>query len=92
MKEFFPNVPKIKYEGKGGPSLSFKFYNPDEKLGGKTMKEHLKFAMSYWHTLCNNALDLFGPGTLDKTFGGSNDTDPDSRQLYLLFRGGTYRR
>ena len=64
MKEFFPNVPKIEYKGTGGDALSFKFYNPDEVVGGKTMKEHLKFAMSYWHTLCGD-----GDPTDDDTDG-----------------------
>ncbi len=74
MKEFFTGVPKIEYKGKDGDALSFKFYNPDEKLGGKTMKEHLKFAMSYWHTLGGKGADIFGmAGTMDRDFGG-NDT------------------
>ena len=85
MKEFFPNVPKIEYQGKGGAPFSFKFYNPEEKLGEKTMKEHLRFAMSYWHTLCGDALDLFGPGTLDKSFGGTNDIEIYTNKAYAGF-------
>ena len=65
------NVEKIKYEGpKSKNPLSFKFYNPDEVIGGKTMKEQLRFAMSYWHTLCGDGTDMFGIGTVDKSFGG----------------------
>ena len=49
------NVEKIKYEGpKSTNPLSFKYYNADEVVGGKTMREQLRFAMSYWHTLCGN--------------------------------------
>ena len=45
--EYFVNIPKIKYEGKESTNpLSFKFYNPDEVIAGKTMREHLRFAMS----------------------------------------------
>ena len=65
------NVDKIKYEGpKSKNPLSFKYYNSDEVIGGKTMREHLRFAMSYWHTLCGDGTDMFGIGTADKSFGG----------------------
>ena len=65
------NVEKIKYEGvKSTNPLSFKYYNPDEVIGGKTMREQLRFAMSYWHTLCGDGTDMFGIGTVDKSFGG----------------------
>ena len=65
------NVEKIKYEGaKSQNPLSFKYYNPDEVIGGKTMREQLRFAMSYWHTLCGDGTDMFGIGTVDKSFGG----------------------
>lgn len=65
------NVEKIKYEGpKSKNPLSFKYYNADEVVGGKTMREQLRFAMSYWHTLCGDGTDMFGIGTVDKSFGG----------------------
>lgn len=85
MKEFFPNVKKIEYKGKGGDALSFKFYNPDEKLGGKTLKEHLKFAMSYWHTLCGEGRDLFGVPTHDRSFGGSTPKEIYTNKAYAGF-------
>ncbi len=86
MKEYFSSVPKIQYKGKDGDALSFKFYNPDEKLGGKTMKDHLKFAMSYWHTLCGNGADIFGmAGTMDKTFGGLTDREIAEHKAYAGF-------
>ena len=85
MKEFYPNVPKIAYKGKGGDALSFKFYNPDEVVGGKTMKDHLKFAMSYWHTLCGDGTDIFGPGTQDKSFGGSTPMEIAKNKAYAGF-------
>lgn len=71
--EFFKGINKIKYEGpKSDNPLAFKFYNPDEVIGGKTMKEHLRFSMSYWHTMCGEGSDMFGRGTLDKSFGGND--------------------
>jgi xylose isomerase len=85
MKEFFATVPRIEYKGKGGDALSFKFYNAEEKLGGKTMKEHLRFAMSYWHTLCGDGLDLFGFPTQDKTYGGSTVKEAYTNKAYAGF-------
>ena len=73
MREFFKDIPKIKYEGKDSKNpLSFKFYEPDRVVRGKTMREHLKFAMSYWHTLCGQGVDMFGAASMDKSFGGTN--------------------
>jgi xylose isomerase len=76
--ELFKNVSKIKYEGKDSNNpLSYKFYNPDETIAGKTMREQLRFAMSYWHTLCGEGADMFGAGTFDKSFGGK-----DAMEIY----------
>ena len=51
MNTYFPKIDKIKYEGRDSKNpLSFKWYNEDQIVNGKTMKEHLKFAVSYWHT------------------------------------------
>ena len=64
MSEFFPDVPKIAYGGpKSRNPLEFKHYNPDEVVGGKTMKEHLRFSVVYWHTFRNPLSDPFGAGT-----------------------------
>jgi xylose isomerase len=63
-KEFFPGIGKIKYEGsKSDNPLAYKWYNEDHLIGGKTMKEYLKFAVAYWHSFCNTGADPFGPGT-----------------------------
>lgn len=75
MAEFFKDIPKIEYEGsKSTNPLSFKYYNSDEVIGGKTMKEHLKFALSWWHTMGGDGTDMFGCGTTDKTWGESDET------------------
>ena len=59
----------IKYEGKDSKNpLSFKEYNKDEVILGKKMSEHLRFAMSYWHTLCANGTDMFGEGSIERSF------------------------
>lgn len=63
-KEFFPTVGKIKYEGvESRNPLAFRYYDETKILSGKTLKEHFRFAMAYWHTLCGTGGDPFGPGT-----------------------------
>ncbi|MBQ3948525.1 MAG: xylose isomerase [Ruminococcus sp.] len=58
------------YEGKNSTNpLAFKYYDPDEVIAGKPMREHLKFALSWWHTMGGDGTDMFGVGTADKTWG-----------------------
>lgn len=60
---FFNNIEKIKYEGLETDNMfAFRHYNPEEIVLGKPMKEHLKFAVAYWHTFCNDGSDPFGKG------------------------------
>ncbi len=74
MSEFFKNIGKIPYEGKQSTNpLAFKYYNPDEIIDGKPMREHLKFALSWWHTMGGDGTDMFGCGTTDKSWG---ENDP----------------
>lgn len=85
MKEFF-KVPKIKFEGpKSDNPLSFKFYNPEEIIAGKSMRDQLKFAISYWHTLCSEGADMFGDGTADKSFGASSPMELAKNKAYAAF-------
>lgn len=64
MAEFFPNIPKIVYEGQNSDNpFAFKHYNAEEQVSGKTMREHLKFAAAYWHVMRNELADPFGAGT-----------------------------
>ena len=73
MKKY-SEIGKIEYLGPSSKEpFAFKYYNPEEKIHGKTMKEHLRFAMSYWHTIDYCGTDMFGGDTEDKTFG---ETDP----------------
>ena len=63
-KEFFPGVGKIEFEGKESDNpLAYKWYDENLKVGDKTLKEHLRFAVAYWHTFCGTGADPFGPGT-----------------------------
>ncbi|NLC44627.1 MAG: xylose isomerase, partial [Clostridiales bacterium] len=75
MTNIFKNIPIIKYEGPSSSNpLSFKYYDPDRVIMGKTMKEHLPFAMAWWHNLCATGADMFGVGTADKSFGSEEGT------------------
>ena len=66
-KEYFPNLGKIPFEGKDSKNpLAFHYYNPEQVVAGKKMKDWLKFSMAWWHTLCAEGGDQFGGGT--KTF------------------------
>jgi xylose isomerase len=86
MSEIFANIPKIKYEGKTSANpLAFKFYNPEEIIQGKTQREYLKFALSYWHTLCGDGTDMFGRGTMDKRFGGKAPMEIYKNKAYAAF-------
>ncbi len=63
-KEFFPGIGKIKFEGRDSKNpMAFKWYDENKMVSGKTMKDHFRFAMAYWHTLCGTGGDPFGPGT-----------------------------
>ena len=75
MGEFFSAIPEIKYEGKDSTNpFAFKYYDKDRKIMGKTMEEHLPFAMAWWHNLGANGVDMFGQGTADKSFGQAPGT------------------
>lgn len=70
MKSYFPNLPEVKYEGaKSTNPYAYKFYDADRVINGKTMAKHLKFAMSWWHTLCASGADPFGSETMDRSYG-----------------------
>ena len=74
-KEYFKGIGQIKFEGKTSDNpLAFKYYDESKVVGGKTMKEHFKFAVAYWHTFCNDGGDPFGAGT--KNYPWAVNTDP----------------
>ncbi len=73
-KEYFKGIPKIAFEGKTSNNpLAFKYYNPDQVVAGKTMREHFKFAIAYWHSFCGQGSDPFGAGTQNFPWDQSND-------------------
>jgi len=69
MKQYFPKIKPIRFEGPDSRnSLAFKQYDADEMIGGKTMAEHLRFSVAYWHTFCGAGLDPFGLATLERAW------------------------
>ena len=71
---YFKGIDNIKYEGKHSDNpFAFKYYNPDQVVAGKTMREHFKFAIAYWHTFCGQGSDPFGAGTQNFPWDGAND-------------------
>jgi len=73
-KEYYKGIGQIKFEGKESDNpLAFKYYNPDQIVAGKTMREHFKFAIAYWHTFCGQGSDPFGPGTQNFAWDASSD-------------------
>ncbi|WP_299550679.1 xylose isomerase [Seonamhaeicola sp.] len=73
--EYFKGIDKIQYEGRDSDNpLAFKWYNPEQVVAGKTMREHFKFAIAYWHTFCGQGSDPFGPGT--QNFAWDQASDP----------------
>ena len=62
--EYFKGINKIPFEGSESDNpFAFKYYNPDQIIAGKTMRDHFKFAIAYWHSFCGQGTDPFGAGT-----------------------------
>lgn len=82
-KEFFPGIGKIEFEGRESKNpMAFHYYDENKVVMGKTLKDHLRFAMAYWHTLCAEGADQFGGGT--KTFPWNAGADRISRAKYKM--------
>ena len=68
---FFKDIQPVKYEGPDSTNpLAFRHYNPDEKVAGKRMKDHLRFAIAYWHSFAWPGGDPFGGQTFDRPWFG----------------------
>jgi len=73
-KEYFKGINKIQFEGKESDNpLAFKYYNPEQIVAGKKMKDWFKFSVAYWHTFCGQGSDPFGPGTQNFAWDQSSD-------------------
>ncbi len=75
MSNYFPKVEKqIQYEGKDSKNpLAFKYYNKNQKVGNKTMAEHLRFSVAWWHTFMGDGTDMFGGPSFQRDWRKASD-------------------
>ncbi|MEO0293150.1 MAG: xylose isomerase [candidate division WOR-3 bacterium] len=74
MGKYLSGIKKVKFEGKTSKDpLAFKFYNPDEVINGKKMKDHLRFSVAYWHSFRGTGTDPFGNGTIERPWEKFSD-------------------
>ena len=83
----FPEIEKIRYEGPDSKNpLAFRYYNEDEKVEGKTMKDHLRFGVAFWHTFRGTGADPFGPGTASRPWDdGSESLENATNRVRVAF-------
>ncbi len=87
MPAAFPKIKTIRYEGPDSKNpLSFKHYNADEIVEGKTMRDHLRFSAVYWHTLRGMGSDMFGIGTMNRPWeDGTNSLKMALKRVPVMF-------
>lgn len=84
--EYFKMLKKVRYEGvTTANEFAFKYYNPSEVIMGKPMREHLKFAMSYWHTLTADGSDPFGDATMVREWQILSPMEQAKARVYAGF-------
>jgi len=82
----FPEVSKVKYEGPDSKNpLAFRYYNESEVVEGKTMKEHFRFSVAFWHTLRGTGADPFGPGTMFRPWEDGTDSVENAKNRVKVF-------
>jgi xylose isomerase len=83
----FPEIDKIRYAGPDATDpLVFRHYNADEVVEGKSMREHFRFAVAYWHTFRGSGSDPFGPGTMKRPWeDGTDSVDMASKRVRVAF-------
>ncbi|HEY1170850.1 MAG TPA: xylose isomerase [Verrucomicrobiae bacterium] len=83
---YFKDIPKIKFEGpKSTNPLAFKHYNPTQKIEGKTMSEHLRFSVVYWHTMRGQGADMFGSPTAIRPWDNGKDVIDTAKARVPVF-------
>jgi xylose isomerase len=83
---YFANIPQIKFEGKGSNNpLAFKHYDPTQVVLGKTMEEHLRYAVAYWHTYTGTGADPFGEGTAQRSWDKLSGLDKAKARVEANF-------
>ena len=86
-KSYFADIPKIEYKGTDSDDqLAYRYYDKSRLVLGKTMEEHLRFAVCYWHTFCWDGYDIFGAGSFDRPWhGGAPDQAAADHKLDEAF-------
>ena len=83
---YFKHIDKIKYEGTTSKNpFAFRHYNPEEVVLGKTMKEHLRFGMAYWHTMTQDGSDPFGAATNQRDWLSADPMDTARQRVDAFF-------
>ena len=88
LKKYFPKVEKrIPFEGRVSKNpLAFKYYNKDQRIGSKTMAEHLRFSVAFWHTLRGDGTDMFGGPAFEREWlTASNPIDRARETMEAAF-------
>lgn len=86
MKEYFAEIDKVVYEGPDSNNpLAFKYYDADRVVAGKKMKDHLRFAVSYWHTMTGGGTDPFGQATMDRPYNGLEGMELSKARVEAAF-------
>jgi len=81
MTPAFPAISKIQFEGpKSRNPLAFKHYNPDELVAGKTMRDHLRFSVAFWHSFRGRGADMFGAPTIFRPWDDNSDSLANARR------------
>lgn len=84
--DYIQNLPHIKYEGLDSDNIfAYKHYNAQEVIGNKTMEEHLKFSMAYWHTMTYKGSDPFGENTFDKPYEVGSELEVAKKRVEVFF-------
>ncbi|RBN42256.1 xylose isomerase, partial [Priestia megaterium] len=84
---YFESANKVLYEGKDSKNpLAFKYYNPDEVVGGKTMKDQLRFSVAYWHTFTADGTDPFGAATMQRSWDRYDGMDLAKARVEAAFQ------
>ncbi|MDQ0879468.1 xylose isomerase [Peribacillus sp. V2I11] len=84
---YFESVNKVSYEGKDSKNpFAFKYYNPEEVVGGKTMKEQLRFSVAYWHTFTADGTDPFGAATMQRSWNKYDGMDLAKARVEAAFQ------
>ena len=84
---YFPNVEKLSMKAlKQQIHFAFRHYNPEEVIAGKTMKDHLRFAIAYWHTMTQDGSDPFGLPVNQRTWFGATEMETARNRVVAFLK------